>query len=93
MQPSSRCACWPHTDRACAFSPHALVGGPVLEKAKWLEKLPLAPQVKNSSGEDTREGVYVTSAEEHELAGSKGTANFVIKWVRDARTQANLKRR
>lgn len=47
-------------------------------------------QVKNSSGEDTREGVYVTSAEDHELAGSKGTANFVIKWVRDARNQANL---
>lgn len=22
--------------------------------------------------------------------GSKGTANFVIKWVRDARSQANL---
>ena len=47
-------------------------------------------QVKNSSGEDTREGVYVSSAEEYELAGSKGTANFVIKWVRDARNQANL---
>ena len=47
-------------------------------------------QVKNSSGEDVREGVYVSSAEEHELAGSKGTANFVIKWVRDARNQANL---
>ena len=37
-----------------------------------------------------REGVYVTSAEDHDLAGSKGSANFVIKWVRDARTQANL---
>ncbi len=47
-------------------------------------------QVKNSSGEDVREGVYVSSAEEHDLAGSKGSANFVIKWVRDARTQANL---
>ncbi len=46
--------------------------------------------MKNSSGEDTREGVYVSSAEDHELAGSKGSANFVIKWVRDARTQANL---
>ncbi len=48
------------------------------------------PQVKNSAGEDVREGVYVSSAEDHELAGSKGTANFVIKWVRDARNQANL---
>ena len=37
-----------------------------------------------------REGVYVSSAEEHDLMGSKGTANFVIKWVRDARSQANL---
>ena len=37
-----------------------------------------------------REGVYVSSAEEHDLMGSKGVANFVIKWVRDARSQANL---
>jgi Eukaryotic protein of unknown function (DUF866) len=47
-------------------------------------------QVKNSQGEDVRENVYVTSTEEHELAGSKGTANFVLKWAKDSRHQANL---
>lgn len=47
-------------------------------------------QVKNSSGEDTREGVEVSSADEVELAGSRGTAHFALKWARDARQQANL---
>lgn len=47
-------------------------------------------QVKNSSGEDTRENVTVSSTEEVDLAGSRGTAHFAIKWVRDARSQANL---
>jgi hypothetical protein len=46
--------------------------------------------VKNSSGEDTREGVEVSSADEVELAGSRGTANFALKWARDARQQANM---
>eukprot|EP01024_Parvocaulis_polyphysoides_P024997 TRINITY_DN22807_c2_g2_i1.p1 TRINITY_DN22807_c2_g2~~TRINITY_DN22807_c2_g2_i1.p1 ORF type:complete len:163 (-),score=28.22 TRINITY_DN22807_c2_g2_i1:75-563(-) len=46
--------------------------------------------VKNSAGEDVREGVYVSAAEEHEMAGSRGTANFVLKWVRDARSNASL---
>jgi hypothetical protein len=32
----------------------------------------------------------VSSADEVELAGSRGTANFALKWVRDARQQANL---
>eukprot|EP01026_Neomeris_dumetosa_P031729 TRINITY_DN2515_c0_g1_i10.p3 TRINITY_DN2515_c0_g1~~TRINITY_DN2515_c0_g1_i10.p3 ORF type:complete len:163 (-),score=24.27 TRINITY_DN2515_c0_g1_i10:469-957(-) len=46
--------------------------------------------VKNSAGEDVREGVYVSATEEHEMAGSRGTANFVLKWARDAKTNASL---
>ncbi len=48
------------------------------------------PQVKNSSGEDTRENVTVSSTEDVDLAGSRGTAHFAMKWARDARNQANL---
>jgi hypothetical protein len=47
-------------------------------------------QVKNSTGEDRREGVYVTSAEEEELHGSRGSCNFQVKWVRDARSSAYI---
>lgn len=47
-------------------------------------------QVKNPAGEDTREGVTVSSREEVELSGSRGTAHFALKWARDARQQANL---
>jgi hypothetical protein len=36
-------------------------------------------QVRESAGAEVRERVYVTAAEEHELSGSKGTANFVMK--------------
>ena len=32
----------------------------------------------------------MSSADEVELAGSRGTANFALKWARDARQQANL---
>jgi hypothetical protein len=32
----------------------------------------------------------VSSADEVELAGSRGTANFALKWARDARQQANM---
>lgn len=46
--------------------------------------------MKNSSGEDTRENVTVSSTEDVDLAGSRGTAHFAIKWARDARNQANL---
>lgn len=47
-------------------------------------------QVKNPAGEDTREGVTVSSREEVELSGSRGSAHFAMKWARDARQQANL---
>ena len=47
-------------------------------------------QVKDSTGEDTREGVTVTSTHEEELPGSKGSANFALKWVRDSKHVAYL---
>ncbi|KAK9908399.1 hypothetical protein WJX75_007289 [Coccomyxa subellipsoidea] len=46
--------------------------------------------VKDSTGEDTREGVTVTSTHEEELPGSKGSANFALKWVRDSKHVAYL---
>lgn len=38
-------------------------------------------QVKESAGSETRERVYVTAAETHDLSGSKGSANFVSREV------------
>ncbi|KAL3140724.1 hypothetical protein ABBQ32_005280 [Trebouxia sp. C0010 RCD-2024] len=46
--------------------------------------------VKNSTGEDVREGVRVTSANEQDLPGSRGVANFAVKWVKDAKAAAYL---
>lgn len=37
--------------------------------------------MKNSTGEDQREGVRVTSTHEQDLPGSRGVANFALKWV------------
>jgi hypothetical protein len=46
--------------------------------------------MKNPSGEDTREGVYVDAGELHELSGSRGTANFAMKWARDSKHEGHL---
>lgn len=46
--------------------------------------------VKNSAGEDVRENVTVSSREEVDLTGSRGTAHFALKWARDAKHQASL---
>ncbi|KAK9842024.1 hypothetical protein WJX81_004623 [Elliptochloris bilobata] len=46
--------------------------------------------VKDSTGDDVREGVRVSSADDVELPGSRGSANFALKWVRDARHPAHL---
>ena len=51
---------------------------------------PLPSQVKDSTGEDVREGVRVTSANEVDLPGSRGTAHFALKWARDAKHAAHL---
>lgn len=40
-------------------------------------------QVRESASAEERKGVHVSSADEHDLVGSKGTAHFVIK-VRQA---------
>ena len=50
----------------------------------------LALQVKDSAGEDIREGVYVAADEVHELSGSRGVANFVMKWAKDSKREAYL---
>lgn len=34
--------------------------------------------------------MWVSAEEIHELSGSRGTANFALKWVRDARHEASL---
>ena len=44
-------------------------------------------QVKNSVGDDVREGVIVDPTETHELDNSRGTAHFCLKWDRAARHQ------
>ena len=46
--------------------------------------------MKDSTGDDVREGVRVCAADEAELPGSRGSAHFALKWVRDARHPAHL---
>ncbi|GAB4813654.1 hypothetical protein N2152v2_000700 [Parachlorella kessleri] len=46
--------------------------------------------VKDSAGEDIREGVYVAADEVYELSGSRGVANFVMKWAKDSKREAYL---
>lgn len=50
----------------------------------------ILPQLKDSSGDDVREGVGVSASETHEMSGSRGSANFVMKWAKDARHEASL---
>lgn len=47
-------------------------------------------QVKDSTGEDVREGVRVTSRNVEDLKDSKGQCNFQLKFVKDARRAAYL---
>ena len=47
-------------------------------------------QVKDSRGEDERKGVEVTSTHEEELPGSRGTANFALRWHKDSKMAAHL---
>ena len=46
--------------------------------------------MKNSAGENAREGVRVTAAHLEELKDSRGTANFALKWEKDSRKAAYL---
>ncbi|CAG9467190.1 unnamed protein product [Pedinophyceae sp. YPF-701] len=43
--------------------------------------------IKNPLGEDVRKEVWVSAAEEHDLDGSRGTANFVMKWDKASKKQ------
>ena len=47
-------------------------------------------QVKDSTGDDERKGVEVTSTHEEELPGSRGSANFALRWHRDSKMPAHL---
>jgi hypothetical protein len=46
--------------------------------------------VKDSTGEDERKGVEVTSTHEEELPGSRGSANFALRWHKDSKMPAHL---
>lgn len=46
--------------------------------------------VKESAGSEQRDGVYVTAAETHDLSGSKGNANFVMKFAKGSKNEASL---
>ena len=46
--------------------------------------------MKDSTGDDVREGVRVSAADEVDLPGSRGSAHFALKWARDARHAAHL---
>lgn len=47
-------------------------------------------QVQESGGAEVRRGVYVTSTEEAELSGSKGTAHFVMKFSKDSKRECSV---
>ncbi|CAL5229987.1 g13420 [Coccomyxa viridis] len=46
--------------------------------------------VKDSTGDDERKGVEVTSTHEEELPASRGSANFALRWHRDSKMPAHL---
>ena len=47
-------------------------------------------QVKESSGDERRDRVRVSAADSFDIPGSRGTANFLIKFYKDARHPATL---
>ena len=47
-------------------------------------------QVKESAGDEVKEGVYVCSTEQHDLSGSKGTANLVLKFAKGSKKEASV---
>lgn len=54
-----------------------------LENVSVLKAPPLhhwCLDVKQSDGEETRDGIFVSEEESHELTGSRGTAHFVLKF-------------
>ena len=49
-----------------------------------------ALQIKEGSGDETRKNVRVTAADTFDIPGSRGTANFILKWFKDAKHAATL---
>ena len=52
--------------------------------------LPVPSQLQQSQGAERREGVEICENECHEINGSKGTANFIMKWAKDDRKQCTI---
>mmetsp|Transcript_21630 Transcript_21630/g.55494 ORF Transcript_21630/g.55494 Transcript_21630/m.55494 type:complete len:162 (+) Transcript_21630:182-667(+) len=46
--------------------------------------------LQQSQGSERREGVEICENESHEIPGSKGDANFLMKWARDDRKHATI---
>jgi Eukaryotic protein of unknown function (DUF866) len=46
--------------------------------------------VKDSSSDEKRDEIYVTTDEVVEMSGSKGTANFLMKWHKDSRKESSI---
>lgn len=55
-----------------------------------VQNFPWNAQVKDSTGDDVREGVRVSSSNIEDLKDSRGQCNFQIKFVKDARKSAYL---
>jgi Eukaryotic protein of unknown function (DUF866) len=47
-------------------------------------------QVKDSSSDESRDEIFVSTDEVVEMNGSKGTANFVMKWAKDSRRESSI---
>lgn len=46
--------------------------------------------VRESGGQEERQGVLVNDSEEHELSGSRGTAHFAMKWSKDSKHYSTI---
>lgn len=49
-------------------------------------------QVKEGGGSEEKHGVWVTSTEEHELSGSKGSAHLVMKFAKGSKREVRCER-
>ncbi|KAF5827838.1 hypothetical protein DUNSADRAFT_18628 [Dunaliella salina] len=47
-------------------------------------------QVQEAGGTEVRKGVHVSALEQHELPGSKGTANFILKFDKGSKSTASI---
>lgn len=61
-----------------------------MKACKHHQKCNVRAQVKDSTGDDERKGVEVTSTHEEELPGSRGSANLALRWHKDSKMPAHL---